>query len=125
MRSRELDTAGRRTLILAASHDKDVRAIVRELVPHFDRVVVTAVPGESSRGTSRLNWRSWSARNPRDGRKGASNVCATPGEAWENACRGAAPGELVCVAGSFYLAAELRPLILKSSQLDRQNLAAP
>jgi hypothetical protein len=50
---------------------------------------------------------------------------SAPGEAWEAACRGAAPGELVVIAGSFYLAAELRKRILidgdqtASSKLDR------
>jgi folylpolyglutamate synthase/dihydropteroate synthase len=46
-------------------------------------------------------------------------ICATPREAWETACRTAGPGELVCIAGSFYLAAEMRPLVHA-----RQNAAA-
>ena len=37
----EIAPNGRRTLILSVSHDKDVPAIVRELVPHFDRVLAT------------------------------------------------------------------------------------
>src|SRR6185295_16584466 len=37
----EIAPRGPRTLILAVSHDKDVPAIVRELVPHFDRVIAT------------------------------------------------------------------------------------
>jgi dihydrofolate synthase/folylpolyglutamate synthase len=114
----EIAPAGRRTLVLAASHDKDVRAIVRELAPRFDRVVVTqyqenprAVPAEELAKLVRAEF---------DGRvETGIDVCATPGEAWEVACRGAAPGELICVAGSFYLAAELRPLILASRKLDR------
>lgn len=109
----EIAAHNRRTLIFAASHDKDVPAIVRELVPHFERVIVTeylenprAVPvGELSE----------LVRAESQGRADLQvEVCATPGEAWEAACRGAAPGELVVVAGSFYLAAELRSLILET-----------
>ena len=37
----ELPPHGRRTLIVAASSDKDVMAILQELVPFFDRVVAT------------------------------------------------------------------------------------
>jgi dihydrofolate synthase/folylpolyglutamate synthase len=42
-------------------------------------------------------------------------VCPTPREAWNTVRRSAEPGELVCIAGSFYLAAELRELVLASS----------
>ncbi len=114
----EFPRTGRRTLILSVSHDKDVPAIVRELVSHFDRVVATqyqdnprAVPvGDLAElvraecgGLTRLR----------------VEVCPTPREAWETVCRDVELGELVCVAGSSYLAAELRPLVLASSRFDR------
>jgi dihydrofolate synthase / folylpolyglutamate synthase len=113
-------TNRRRTLILAASHDKDVAAIVRELVPHFDRVIVTqyqenprAVPAEALLELVRA------ASEGRVERQ--IEVCRAPGEAWEAACRGAAPGELVVVAGSFYLAAELRKIIVDASAEDQSS----
>ena len=37
----EMPAAVARTLVLSISHDKDVRAIVGELAPHFDRFIVT------------------------------------------------------------------------------------
>jgi dihydrofolate synthase/folylpolyglutamate synthase len=114
----EMASVGRRTLILAVSSDKDVRAIVRELAPHFDRVVVTqyqdnprAIPAGDLAELVRAESRGGIGRRV--------DVCPTPREAWETVCRSAEPGELVCVAGSFFLAAELRPLVLASNKRDR------
>lgn len=107
------DTApgGRKTLIFAASRDKDVESITRELAPHFDRILVTqyqenprAVPAGDLAELVRAELEDRVAKQ--------IEIYAAPGEAWEAACRGAAPGELVVVAGSFYLAAELRKTIL-------------
>jgi dihydrofolate synthase/folylpolyglutamate synthase len=108
----ELPTPTRRTLILSVSHDKDVRAIVRELVPHFDRAIITqyqdnprAVPAESLAATV----------NDELAQRGLkSTVCPTPSSAWQHVCQTATPGELVCIAGSFFFAAEMRPLVLRS-----------
>jgi len=114
----EIAPAGRRTLILAVSHDKDVPAILRELVPHFDRTVVTqyldnprAVPAGDLAELVRAGFAVKTGGTVED--------YPTPREAWEAVCHRAEPGELVCIAGSFYLAAELRPLVLASSKLDR------
>jgi dihydrofolate synthase/folylpolyglutamate synthase len=99
----------RRTLILSISHDKDVPAVVGELATHFDRIVVTqyqenprAVPAEELLKTVAQAV----GRNPID-----VVLRPTPHEAWQFAIDSAAPGECICIAGSFYLAAEMRPLI--------------
>jgi dihydrofolate synthase/folylpolyglutamate synthase len=86
-----------------------VSAIVRELVPHFDRIVVTqyqenprAVPAQKLLeivATAVTNNQIDVVRRP------------TPKEAWQFAIDSAAPGECICIAGSFYLAAEMRTLI--------------
>jgi dihydrofolate synthase/folylpolyglutamate synthase len=105
----ELPASSRRTLILSISYDKDVPAIVRELVLHFDRIVVTqyqdnprAVPVKELLEivTTAI------ARSP----IGVATR-PTPKEAWQFAIDSAAPDECICIAGSFYLAAEMRPLI--------------
>lgn len=108
----EIEVAGRRTLILAASRDKDVAGIVRELVPTFDRVVVTeyqknlrAVPAGD---LSEL------VRAEMGGKSKAVEVYSTAAEAWQAVSRTAQDGELVCIAGSFYLAGELRALVMES-----------
>jgi len=105
----ELPHRSRRTLILSISYDKDVKAIVRELAPHFDRIVVTqyqenprAVPVEEL-----LEFITTA------GARSSIEVYVrrTPKEAWQFALDSVAPGECICIAGSFYLAAEMRPLI--------------
>jgi dihydrofolate synthase / folylpolyglutamate synthase len=122
----EIPRGGRRTLILAVSHDKDIAGIVRELVPHFDRIVATryqenprAVPAGD---LAELVQAELVRANQELQLAGRVEICATPREAWESVCRSAEPDELVCIAGSFYLAAELRQLVLAtqaSSKLDR------
>ncbi len=101
----------RRTLVVSASRDKDVTAIVRELAPAFDRSLVTQYQ-ENPRAVPAAEL----AELLRDA--GAADVaeCATPREAWELACRTAVPGELVVITGSFFLAAEMRPLVVASSR---------
>ncbi len=105
----ELPAASRRTLILSISHDKDVPAIVRELVPHFDRIIVTqyqdnhrAVPADELLEIVRGE----AADDDVD-----VVVQTTPFDAWQFVSESKTPGERVCIAGSFYLAAEMRPFI--------------
>jgi dihydrofolate synthase/folylpolyglutamate synthase len=107
----ELPSPNRRTLVLSISYDKDVRAIVRELAPHFERFVVTqyqenprALPAE------RLAEMIHSAA-PRTA-AAAITVCPAPADAWRHVVQSTRPGELVCITGSFYLAAEMRPILL-------------
>jgi hypothetical protein len=45
-------------------------------------------------------------------------VCSTPSEAWVEIGRRARPEDLVCIAGSFYIAAEMRRLIAEAPLAD-------
>jgi dihydrofolate synthase/folylpolyglutamate synthase len=110
---REQPGPTRRTLILSISHDKDVAAIVEQLSPHFDRFVVTqyqenprAVPAENLAKIVRGSLLAEGAE---------VTVCPTPQETWRYVCRTMLPGERVCITGSFYLAAEMRPLVQSSA----------
>jgi dihydrofolate synthase/folylpolyglutamate synthase len=108
-----MPAAARRTIVLSISHDKDVVAIVGELAPHFDRFVVTRYQ-ENPRAlsTARL------AQTIRDHliRKSVEMpdivVSETPEEAWQYAIQTSLPGERICITGSFFLAAEMRRLVL-------------
>jgi dihydrofolate synthase / folylpolyglutamate synthase len=105
----ELPARSRRTLILSISSDKDVPAILHELVLGFDRIIVTQYQ-ENPRAVS-----------VRELLASVATVVAqkpieiimrlTPKEAWQFAVDTTLPGECICIAGSFYLAAEMRPLI--------------
>lgn len=114
----ELPRHGRRTLILSVSSDKDVAAIVREVVPYFGRVIVTqyqdnprAVAADELAGLVRA---AIAEGAPRQIGSGGVDVivCETPREAWDAVCVTAVADELVVVAGSFFLTAELRPVVI-------------
>ena len=40
------------------------------------------------------------------------SVCESPREAWKAVAEGCPPDELICVTGSFFIASEVRELIL-------------
>jgi len=105
-----LHPGGKRLLIFASSRDKDVPAMLRILVPHFDHIYLTrfatsprSVPGEHL-----------AAMLP----AGATipfTVCPDPAQAWHAARASAGADDLICVTGSVFLAGELRPLLLHAA----------
>jgi dihydrofolate synthase/folylpolyglutamate synthase len=96
-------SASRRLLIFGTTREKDARGMLHLLLPRFDHVVLTqyrdnprAVPPEELQA----------AAAALSGRQHA--VYDDPPTAWEAIRPLAAPDDLVCITGSFYLAAELR-----------------
>lgn len=98
-------TTGRRVLIFGTSSDKDIQGISRRLLPLFDAVILTnfvssprACPVDKLTRHARLQTcRSLHAtKDPADAWKAALRVCPKDG--------------LICIAGSFFLAAEIRKL---------------
>ncbi len=107
---REFAAAKRRILIFAATRDKDVAGMLRLLLPRFDSVVLTqyqtnprAVPIDELTGLVEAI-----CTRP-------CHVAADPAAAWRLASHLATADDLVCVTGSFFIAAELRELILDRS----------
>ena len=101
--------ARRRVLIFATSKDKDVAGIVRQLLPRFDSIILTrylnnprAVPSDQLRELIQSISDS------------PCHVSELPAQAWDLARRIASPEDLICITGSFFIAAELRELILTS-----------
>lgn len=98
--------APRRHLVFAASNDKDIRGMLHALLPRFDTVALTrytanprtAAPEELARLAYELSGR----RPP---------TFADPAAAWRAAKALAEPDDLICVTGSFFIAAELRRLL--------------
>ena len=104
-----------RVLILAASRDKDVEGIVQVLLPLFSRVVVTeyqenprAVPSSTLADMVRREW-SRSIRSPGEQEL---HVRSEPSDAYRLAKQIARPDDLICVTGSFLIAAELRAAMI-------------
>src|SRR5262249_23938584 len=98
---------GPRTLVFAASRDKDLEGILEILLPQFQQIIFTrftnnpraADPGHLADLAKKL------------GRQEVS-VEAQPDAAWQRARDLTAPDGLICVTGSVFLAGQLRPLIL-------------
>jgi dihydrofolate synthase/folylpolyglutamate synthase len=98
---------GPRTLIFAASRDKDLEGILEILVPHFQQIVFTrftnnpraADPGHLADLARKL-----------DGKEVL--VEPQPETAWQKAMTASTPEGLICVTGSVFLAGQLRPIII-------------
>ena len=96
-------TVERRLLVFATTQGKDIRGMLERLLGHFDDVIFTryadnprGVPPEQLQALAHeMNGRRYS-------------VCATSAEAWTAVERLATPDDLICVTGSFFIAAELR-----------------
>ncbi len=105
----------RRILVFAATKDKDVSGLLRLLVPRFDTVILTqyhtnprAVPAEELLALVQAT----SLRS--------CHLAADATLAWDMARRLAAPDDLVCVTGSFFIATEIRRMLL-GQQTGRQG----
>lgn len=105
-----------RTLVLAATRDKDVDGIVRVLVPHFQRIVVTeyrnnprAVPTEKLAQV---------VRNELVRQNCTATVVsehALASDAWTVARQATGPDQLICITGSFFIVAELRHFLMEGA----------
>lgn len=99
--------AGRRVLVFAASKDKDAGGMLRELVPEFEDVVLTRyTSSERGHSAEQLSALALAAG------AGRLHQAAHPLAAWELAHRLAGPADVICITGSFFLAAESRALAL-------------
>jgi dihydrofolate synthase/folylpolyglutamate synthase len=96
-----------RRLIFAASGDKDLVGILKVLAPHFRHAYLTRY-GSSRRGATTETL----ADILRADERLPFTTHATPEAAWHAARADASPEEVICVAGSVFLAGELRPLIV-------------
>ncbi len=109
----------RRVLVLAVSRDKDVRGMLQVLLPHFGVLIATqyqdnprAVPA------CRLAELASEQRTLADAHVATASVAAEiheqplPADAWQLAQQIAGLDQLICITGSFFIAAELRPILL-------------
>lgn len=96
----------RRILVFASTRDKDVAGLLRCLLPEFDTIVLTryagnprALPlGQLVDITTSLTTRP-------------VHVAADPPAAWRLAIALSRPEDLICVAGSFFIAGEIRQMV--------------
>ncbi len=102
--------APRRLLVFATTQDKDVAGMLRLLLPKFDTVVLTRYLN-NPRAVSVADLKSLVAQQI----DMPCYECADPAEAWRKVRELAQPADLVCITGSFFLAAEMRAEIAKSN----------
>jgi len=93
----------RRILIFASARDKDIRGMLELALPRFDEVLLTRFE-KNPRGLPVVELR----RLADEFGGGNCRSCETPAEAWQVARSLLTPADLLCVAGSFFIAAELR-----------------
>ncbi len=101
--------ARRRILVFATSRDKDPPAMLDELLPYFEQVVLTRyVTNPRAASPSQLADVAEQIKK----RHGLHDVVVhtrdTPDAAWQLARASAHDADVVCITGSFFLAAELR-----------------
>jgi len=94
-------------LIFGASLGKDVEGMFAEIRGHFDPIFLTQT-SESSRRFPPQELRSMFALP-----EAAVTVRENCKDAWEQCVRMAEKGDVICVTGSLYLAAELRQLLIR------------
>jgi dihydrofolate synthase/folylpolyglutamate synthase len=101
-------TNSRRVLIFAATKDKDVLGLARQLLPRFDSIILTQYLHNPRSVSAESLWRLMQTVSDVP-----CHVATTPAEAWRIARRITTPDDLICVTGSFFIAAEVRELILR------------
>jgi dihydrofolate synthase/folylpolyglutamate synthase len=134
--ARERDSQREWILLLAVSHDKDVSGMIRELVPHFSVIIATQYH-ENPRAVPALELatlieeqlddravHSPRISNPLTGNPMTGNSCEVlvepqPVDAWRLARKRAQPDQLICITGSFFIAAELRAVLLQANSSAR------
>lgn len=107
----EEPTYRKKILIFAATKDKDISGILRQLLPAFDTVILTRYV-ENPRGVSIADLHSLVEAITTE----PVHLTDEPQSAWLLAKKLAGTDDLIVVTGSFFLIAELRPLIARSAK---------
>jgi dihydrofolate synthase/folylpolyglutamate synthase len=111
----------RRVLVFASSRDKETAAMLDLLVPHFESIVLTRyIHNPRAVELPQLQTLTEAACSaaPSNGQPAHSptiQLAETPAEAWSRARQLAGARGLVCITGSFFLAAELRPMVTEAT----------
>lgn len=95
-----------RIAIFAATRDKDVQGMLRQLLPRFETIILTSsqsnprsVPVEQLFAMTR----TLSDRHV--------HLARDPRTAWDMARQLSGPNDLICITGSFFIAAEVREIL--------------
>jgi dihydrofolate synthase/folylpolyglutamate synthase len=113
-------SASARLLVFATARDKDVRGMLRVLLPKFEDVIFTRY------------WNNPRAMPPADLHALAGEIssghrylCDDAAAAWKLATRLAAADHLICITGSFFIAAEMRAAMQETAESSLGSLQIP
>lgn len=100
---------GPRHLIFAVARDKDTIGMLRELLPQFDHIYLTQFT-TNPRGLPLATLTQLAEKVQEELPPGSVTLHSvpTPNEAWKKCQAAAGPDAIICITGSFFLAAELR-----------------
>ena len=109
----EIDPGGPKTLVFSTCRDLDAGAMLDVFADFFDEIIVTQFQETSRAARPETILNDWHpSSSPHDAStanaKTKLHIEADPRTAWRKAIDNVEPSGLVCVAGSFFLAAELR-----------------
>ena len=107
--------AGCRTIIFSATHGKDVAGMLEPLLDYANRVILTDFQSnQRGYGVKFLSDLAARIQSARPDMTVQIEVESDPQQAWEMVRSTLAAEDLVCVTGSFFLAAELRGTMIES-----------
>lgn len=105
-------TQRRRILVFASSRDKDYAGMLRLLLAKFDHVVLTKyVNNPRAVEPAELLSLATSLIADKENRTANLEQAPEPLTAWQRAQELAEPADMICITGSFFLAAELRSAV--------------
>jgi dihydrofolate synthase/folylpolyglutamate synthase len=110
-------SAQRRLLLFAATQEKQVCEMLEILLPRFDRVILTRY-WNNPRGLPLEHLAGLAA----DISQIPQEVFPTPRDAWRRVRELTTPEHLVCVTGSFFLAAEIRNAIAAETRSSARDI---
>lgn len=95
-----------RIAIFAATRDKDVQGMLRQLLPRFQTIILTSY--QSNPRSVPVEHLFAMTRTVSDRHV---HLAPDPQHAWQMARELAGPQDLICITGSFFIAAEVRELL--------------
>jgi dihydrofolate synthase/folylpolyglutamate synthase len=115
----EWNVSVQKTLIVSISNEKDLAGMLAALLPVFDRVIFTKYQNNPRANSAEDLLELARTIVAATGRSPALLLAPNPTAAWRTAIDGALASDFICCAGSAFLVAEMRPLVLVSALVCR------
>jgi dihydrofolate synthase / folylpolyglutamate synthase len=113
---RESFPAGRRRLLFATTHDKDVEGMLRVILTEFDDVVLTKYqnnPRSAPPEELAVIARRYTSQ--------PVAIIPTPVEAWNELAPALGDNDLLVITGSFFIAGEMRAILQRADFINRSR----